>query len=288
MRFTGLLILASTPAGIRRLRELFQETYAGLILVISMLVNLATGFAQSTHSLTIPSMQTDLGISYTQAGILVTVSGTLRMGSSLASGTLAPRYGSRIIIGICTIGAGASMLLLAQSANFLVAMVAMLLIGITTGAALTPMMGLHAPWFAIRDRGLVAGLAAAGGSIAFVAAGIVAPWFIDQNPIDGWRHTWRLFGVIVIMVGILALLFLRDRPKASEGQGTQRRGPSSTRAVWPLAAFRHPMVWLLSYLAFCSGVSHGHIQHLLWCLSSECQRDKPGHRGEAADHDRRA
>ena len=34
--------------------------------------------------------------------------------------------------------------------------------------ALTPMMGLLSPWFRLRDRGLAAGLAATGGSFAFI------------------------------------------------------------------------------------------------------------------------
>jgi MFS family permease len=232
-------------------------TYAGVIMLVSVLVNLATGFAQTTHSLTIPSMRDNLHISYTQAGILVTVAGAVRMGSALASGTLAPRYGSRAIIGVSTIVSGASMLLLGYAPGFSLALVASAIMGLSTGAALTPMMGLLAPWFQMRNRGVASGLAAAGGSVAFIIAGVLVPWFVNQSPDDGWRHTWRLFGAISLAIGVLSLVLLRDRPKVSAPAGLLGTSPRAYRGAWPLAVYKNPLVWLVTYLAFCSGVAHG-------------------------------
>lgn len=229
-------------------------SYAGIILLVGIFVNLATGFAQSTHSLTIPSMRNDLGISYIQAGLLVTMAGAVRIGASLVAGTVAPRYGSRHIIGWGTVITGAAMLLLGYSPNFLVALGATALIGLGSGTALTPMMGLVAPWFEQGKRGLAAGLTASGGSIAIVAAGLVIPRLIDQNPVDGWRHTWYIFGGLVLLIGIASLVLVRDRPKDPAPNTTQRR---VTRGAWPLAVYKNPLVWLLAYLGFCSGVAHG-------------------------------
>ena len=55
----------------------------------------------------------------------------------------------------------------------------MALMGVATGAALTPMMGLLSSWFRVQDRGLAAGLAATGGSVAFIFAGIA----VHRRPI---------------------------------------------------------------------------------------------------------
>ena len=230
-------------------------TYAGVILLMSVLVNLATSFAQYTHSLTLPAMQESLHLTYTHVGVLITVAAVVRMFSSLVAGTLAPRYGSRAIIGISALGAGGSMLLLGASPSFPVALAAMALMGLATGSALTPMMGLLSPWFKMGDRGLAAGLAAAGGSVAFVAAGLMVPWLTVQDPGQGWRHTWYLSGLVVIAIGILALFFLRDRPRNTVmtlSPGTLSR---ARRGAWPLAAYKSPLVWLVTFLAFCSGWS---------------------------------
>ncbi len=282
MTFAGLMVLVSgiclitlgsIPAVNRMMRGLFQGAatwlvgYAGIILIIGILVNLATGFAQSVPSLTIPSMRDDLGMSYTQAGLLITVSGVVRMGASLAAGTLAPRYGSRYIIGWATLFSGGAMFLFGYSPNFLAAIGAFALIGMGSGAALTPMMGLLAAWFERQNRGLAAGLAASGGSIAIVASGLVIPSLVEHNPADGWRHTWYIFGALVLVGGVFALLFLRDRPSdapsgrdAVPGIGAPTGGRAvqpAHRGAWPLDVFKNPYVWLLAYLGFCSGAATG-------------------------------
>lgn len=230
--------------------------YAGIILLVGIFVNLAAGFVQSTHSLTIPSMRADLGISYTKAGLLITLAGAVRMGAAFTSGTLAPRYGSRYMIGAGTIVTGLSMLLLGISPNYFVALVATTIMGLGSGVSLTPMIGLVAPWFDLRHRGMAAGLSAAGGSVAIVVAGLVVPPLVDSNPEAGWRYTWYIFGALVLAIGLAALVFLRDRPVDPSQLASQerRRAP---RGAWPLAVYKNPLVWLLAYLGFFSGVATG-------------------------------
>ena len=232
-------------------------SYAGIILIVGILVNLSAGFVQSTHSLTIPSMRDDLGISYTKAGLLITVAGAFRMGSAFSAGTLAPRYGSRYMIGFGTIVTGLSMLLLGIAPNFAVALVATAIMGMGSGFSLTPMIGMVAPWFALRNRGMVAGLNAAGGSIAIVVAGLVVPPLVSSNAEAGWRHTWFIFGGLVVVIGLVSLVFLRDRPDDPSGLAATSGQPRTSRGAWPLAVYRNPLVWMLAYLGFCSGVSTG-------------------------------
>ena len=101
---------------------------------------------------------------------------------------------------------------------------------------------------------LAAGLFAAGGSIAIVAAGLIVPGLISHNAADGWRHTWYIFGAAVIVIGVVSLVFLRDRPNDSTPVG--RQDPTGAiLSAWPLTVFKNPAVWLLTYLGFCSGVA---------------------------------
>lgn len=222
------------------------------MLLVAFLLNLATGFVQYGYSLTLPPMEEALHISHTQAGLLITVTAATRMGGSLASGTLAPRYGSRSITAAGTLGVGLGMVLLGYAGNYAAALGAAVLMGIASGAALTPIMGLLAAWFRLRDRGLAAGLAASGGSITFIFAGLVIPALTAANWEDGWRHSWQLFGGIVLVVGVVSLVFVRERP--SEPTEAERR-PDPPRSAWPVEAFKHPAVWLITFLAFTSGWS---------------------------------
>ena len=226
------------------------RTYSGVMLLVAFLVNLATGFVQFGFSITLPSMEKSLHISHTEAGLLITISAAIRIGSALASGTLAPRYGSRPIIACGTLAVGISMVLLGFAQNFGMAVGAGVLMGIGGGAALTPMMGLLSAWFRMSDRGLAAGLAASGGSIAFIIAGQVVPVLIGANSEDGWRHSWQMFGGMVFVAAVVSHLFVRERPPVPL---EAERLPGPARSAWPVEAFKSPAVWLIALIAFTSG-----------------------------------
>ena len=55
-----------------------------------------------------PRWRKSLHLSHTEAGLLITISAAIRIGSSFASGTLAPLYGSRSIIVGGTVAVGVS------------------------------------------------------------------------------------------------------------------------------------------------------------------------------------
>ena len=222
------------------------------MLLVAFLVNLAAGFVQFGYSLTLPSMEESLHLSHTEAGLLITITAATRIGGALASGTMAPRYGSRAITAGGTLVSGVSMLLLGFSENYGTALGAAILMGIGGGFALTPVMGLLASWFRLRDRGLAAGLAASGGSISFILAGLIVPALAGFNMENGWRYSWQMFGGVILVVGMISALFVRERP--SEPLESEPR-PNSPRSAWPIEAFKHPAVWLIALLAFTSGWS---------------------------------
>ena len=239
-------------------------TYTGVMLLMGVAVNLGTGFTNFAHSLTLPSMEVDLGLSHTKAGFVITMMAMVRMGSTIIAGTLAPRYGSRFIIGLGTVGSGGAMILLGFAQTYPVALLAAGLMGMGSGVALTPMMGLLSRWFQSSDRGLAAGLAATGGSFAFIFAGVVVPWLVGRDADDGWRNSWFVFGALAISIGMVSLVFVRERPRVGQERGRDGGQPAerdagqdtgSARGAWPMAAYKNPMIWLVAFVAFTSGWS---------------------------------
>ena len=224
--------------------------YAGVILLMTVLLNLSLLLPRYAFGLTLPFMEDSLGLSHFQNGSFFTAISIAGMAGALAFGMLAPRYGSRFIIGVASIVGGVAVGLIGASPNYSFALVTTAVVGFTTMGAITPVMGLLSVWFDSRNRGTAAGLAAAGGGACFIVIGALVPWLTGRDPEDGWRHTWYLLGAIVIATGVLSLIFLRDRPK--EVAGTLKR-----MGAWPLAAYRSPLVWLVTLLAFCSGWSEG-------------------------------
>ena len=233
-----------------RVAPVWLTGYAGVILLAIVLVNLATQLARNAYGLTLPSMEGSLGLSHFQSGSLITAMSILLMVASLTFGMLASRYGSRLIVGVAAIVAGVAMVFLGTSSGFLIALVMSAIIGLASGACTTPVMGLLPVWFDSRNRGTVAGLAAAGGGVSFIIVGALVPWLTGRDPEDGWRHTWYVLAAIVMATGVFSLVFLRDHPK----EGAEFR--ESLRA-WPIAAYKNRLVWLMAFLAFCSGWSTG-------------------------------
>ena len=237
----------------------WYTTYAGVILSIGVLTNIATSFIQYAPNLTLPSMRDSLALSYTEAGMLITAVWMCRVPSSFVAGMLASRYGSRILVGISGVSAGLAMGVLSLAPSFIVALLGMSLIGAATGFAIIPMMGLLTAWFNSQTRGLAAGIASAGGSLAFVVAGIVVPWLTDRNPEAGWRYAWAVFGGATMVVGVLALIFLRESAffKDRSVEKTAQVSSDPPRSLWPAEVYKNPLVWLMTFMVFCSGWSQG-------------------------------
>jgi MFS family permease len=164
-------------------------TYTGVMLLLGVAVNWGAGFTQFAHSLTLPSMEMDLGLSHTKAGLVIAVANLVRICSTFTAGTLAPRYGSRFIIGVDTMAAGSSMIMLSFSQTYLLVVLSSACMGIGTGMALAPMMGLLSRFFRAGDRGLAAGLASMEGSFAFIFAGVLVPWLVGKDADEAWRNS---------------------------------------------------------------------------------------------------
>ena len=247
----------------------WYTTYAVVILLLGVLVNLTTSFLQYAPNLTLPAMQDDLSLSYTQAGLLVTGAWMLRVPCSFLAGILSTRYSSSRLIGLSTVMAGVSMLLLGGAVNFWTALAATCLMGAATGMAIIPTMGMLGPWFDSRTRGLAAGLASAGGSSAFVVAGLVVPWLAVEYGNLGWRYAWGVFGAATVVIGAIALRYVRDHPFDTSPPHTSPSVAPSQRLTWPVEVYRNRLVWMMSGMVFCSGWSQGIFNTFLGTYLSE-------------------
>ena len=224
--------------------------YAGTILLVVVLVNLAAQLFQFSYGLTLPSMRDNLGLSYSQAGSLVTAGSMVGMVGAVAFGAVASRYGSRLIVGLTAIVAGVAMAFLGSAPNFLFALLMSAVVGFNTQGCTTVSMGLLSAWFHSRNRGAAAGVAAAGGGASFIIVGGLVPWLTGRDPVDGWRHTWYVIAVISVAVGFISLMFIRDNPKG--GAGAPKR-----QLAWPMEVYRNRFVWLIAILAFFSQFGAG-------------------------------
>ena len=233
----------------------WARTYAAVILAVTLAVNLITSFSLYVQALTIPGMKSSFELSYTTVFVLVVALSISRVVSGLLSGAAASRYGGRWMVIASIFAQAAAMALLGWSPNYWTALVAMVIVGVSSGAALTPMMGMLAPWFRINDRGMAAGIAASGGSLAIIFTGIIVPPLTGVFGDEAWRYTWYVLAATSVFIGIVCVGFIREVPNAdtSAQRSPSGRGPAS----WPVQVYTNPYVWLITGMAFCSGFVHG-------------------------------
>ncbi len=241
------------------------RTYAAVILAVSLAVNLITSFSLYVQALTIPGMKSTFDLSYTTVFVLVVALSISRVVSGLLSGAAASRYGGRWMVISSIFVQAVAMALLGWSPSYWVALVAMIAVGVSSGASLTPMMGMLAPWFRATDRGMAAGIAASGGSLAIIFTGVIVPPLTGVFGEEAWRYTWYVLAATSVVIGLVCVGFIREAqvsatppsggpPAASTAMSTPtRRGP----AGWPVQVYTNPYVWLITGMAFCSGFVHG-------------------------------
>ncbi len=238
------------------------RTYGAVVLAAGVAVNLISSFSLYVQALTIPGMKASFQLSYTEAFVLIASMSLSRVVAGLAAGVLASRYGGRWLVIWSMFGSAVGMGLLGWSPNYWFALASMIAVGITSGSGLTPMMGMLPPWFRVSDRGVVAGIAAAGGSLAIVVTGLVIPPLDRAFGDAAWRYIWYLLAAASVVVGLLCMATIRDAtqppptptsPTPRSSHRPRRSGPTN----WPMQVYTNPYVWLITAMACCSGFIQG-------------------------------
>jgi len=104
------------------------------------------------------------------------------------------------------------MVLLSFSNAFIYLLILYLITGIGSGGANVSMMSLVSSWFTRKNRGKGAGLMTIGSGFAIIFAGIFIPYVNQIKGSEGWRFSWSFLGVLVILIAILCLIILRNKP----------------------------------------------------------------------------
>lgn len=157
-------------------------------------------------------MAQSLGLTYSQMGFISTGNFLGYLVSVLVSGFLAARIGARRLIFIALLLVGVSMILVSQAKGFAWVLILYLLTGIGSGASNVPVMGLVSHWFASTLRGKAAGFIVIGSGFAIVLSGKLIPFINRIIGPEGWRTSWLVLGGAVLVIAVVALVFLRNRP----------------------------------------------------------------------------
>ena len=241
--------------------------YGWIVIFMGFLTTIAAhGFGRMSYTIILPAMKDGLQFNNTQMGLIGTGNFFGYLAMALVGGFLAARFGSRIVITSALILMGVTMILtgLAQSLGYAVTM--RLLTGLGNGASYVPAMALGSAWFAMKRRGLATGIVSAGIGAGTMISSIGVTRILQAFGPEGWRTSWYILGVAVIVVSCFVYWFVRSRP---EEKGLQQIGseqtpdtPSSsldTSKVSSLqwtSVYKMGSVWYLGVVYFFYGLSY--------------------------------
>lgn len=171
------------------------------------------GLGRFTIGMILPSMASSLGLTYSEMGLISTGNFIGYLLSVLLSGVIVRKSGARRLIFIALIIVGSSMIMLSKATGFIYCLIIYFITGIGSGAANVPMMGLVTAWFERKKRGRAAGFIVIGSGFAIIISGKLIPYINTSEGVDGWRTGWIILGLIVLLIALLCLVILRNRPE---------------------------------------------------------------------------
>ncbi|AZV40936.1 YbfB/YjiJ family MFS transporter [Peribacillus asahii] len=178
----------------------------------SMMVTISTlGFARMSFGILMPFMKENLSLTYEQAGMLGTATSIGYLGMVLFAGILASKWGSKRLVVWGTFLVAIGLLYLSWVTSFISCLVAMAMIGVGTAFTYTPLVNIVVGWFP-KQRGMMIGFLVSGLGLGTLISSTLIPFFTTWFSENGWRYLWLLYGILSLVVVLVAQAILRDPP----------------------------------------------------------------------------
>jgi sugar phosphate permease len=208
----------------------------------------------------LPSMASPLNLTYSQMGFISTGNFLGYLISVFLGGLIAVRLGARKLIFFALLLVGVSMAFISTAKSYTDVLILYTLTGIGSGASNIPMMGLVSTWFARQKRGKAAGFIVIGSGFAIIVSGKLIPYINRSIGAEGWRTNWLILGISVIMISIVCLILLRNRPEEKgvepvgkeQADATSRPGARYTVS----SIYREKAIYLLGAIYFLFGYTY--------------------------------
>src|SRR5690349_11357212 len=194
----------------------------------------------------LPSIQADLGMSFTQLGFFAGIYGLLALLLSVPAGLTAKRFGEKRVLAAGLVGVAIGSVLLSRAWSFesAVAFRGLTIFGyrfafvsVLIAVALTAPPAL---------RGRTFGVLGATSAMASVVGAPLGGSLVDDL---GWRTAILGYAAMALFGALVFWLFYRvsAQPEAAAA------APSATHGGYSRSAFRSPVVWLLALIVGLGG-----------------------------------
>jgi nitrate/nitrite transporter NarK len=199
----------------------------------------------SAYSTVLDTIKTEMSLTYSQAGALMSAYFTGYAIGQIPWGLLADRRGSRRAIALSVLGVSSATVLFGFSGGLASALATRFLAGLLGAGVFVPCVRLVSAWYNSDERGTALGVLNIGGSLGLILASWAAPLLALRM---GWRPTTWLIGTWGVLVAALIWLLVKDGDQSIYGGITLDSLPLRSRGFWLLALAQ--FVRLGSYYTF--------------------------------------
>src|SRR5688572_9279630 len=192
----------------------------------------------------LPSIQADVGMSFTQLGFFTGIYGLLALLLSVPAGLTAKRFGEKRVLAAGLVGVAIGSVLLARAWNFesAVAFRGLTIFGYRFAfVSVLIAVALTAP---PRLRGRTMGVLGATSAMASVIGAPLGGALVGEL---GWRTAILGYAAMALVGAAVFWLFYRVEPAATPAPAAE------PHAAPPRSAFRSPVVWLLALVVGLGG-----------------------------------
>ncbi len=187
--------------------------YGWIIAILGMTTVFAClGVARFSLGMLLPSMRSDMSLSFTDMGWISTGNFVGYLVAALVCGRLVKAFGARAVVFGSLITIAVSLLVVAAASAVALIWPAYLITGLGSGAANVAVMSLVPHWFSRRWRGRAAGIMVVGSGPAIMMSGLLIPAITDRWGAAGWRLGWVTLSAVVFVVAIVVGLLIRNKP----------------------------------------------------------------------------
>lgn len=228
------------------------DRYARVIIVLCFLmIFTGLGFASATRSLFVVPVTEELGIERSLYSFMDSFRFVATAVVNLFFGRLMLRFGARVLIGVGFLSLVLAEVIMAVSSGLIFFYLAGTLFGIGFAFTATSMAGyVINAWCPGKNGTVMGAVLAANGLGGALATQIVSPVIESDR---GWRAASLLIAAMILAVGIVTVIFFRNRtaePKQPSDKANQPKKPMS-------AADRRRIIVLAGCIFFTGFVLQG-------------------------------
>lgn len=212
--------------------------------------------AQSTQAIAVgaialflPLIRADLGLSFSQAGLLAAVATLSYALMQVPAGILSDRMRPKVLFGIGLLGTNALAIIFALSDSYSVMLVTQAVAGVFRALMFIPGMLLITRHFSEAKRATAMGLFVAGGFSSNIVVNLLGPILV--GPL-GWQWIIALSSILGLVVAAAFWLLGDDGPPRDHGD-TSRAATGwvwRTRAWWLLGIIQYSRLSIVAGVGF--------------------------------------